>query len=281
MTITKEDVERAREYSARRFAFRGDDNSEKRRPKNWQGYHHGVIQLPFGGEIFKNSPLNLRHNPKDKLHPEGVWQPFKSTEERQTAEEWCDQCGDVVFLRDCLNSSLALGYNFISEGDSLSRTEIGELEHNAKHNEDMAAINKITELMTNTIRDFCPCTKADLICSVPTHQGKNFHLPAILAQNISEQFRMLNITENFSFSADKPSLKNTKIEEKWDKLAGVEFLTQDNTVTLQDKSIILVDDKYQSGITLQFVASKLLEKGASKVFGLCAVKTWRDDDNTS
>ena len=69
--------------------------------------------------------------------------------------------------------------------------------------------------------------------------------------------------------------------EKWDALAGVEFLTQDNTATLQGKSIILVDDKYQSGITLQFVASRLLEKGASKVFGLCAVKTWRDDDNTS
>ena len=64
-------------------------------------------------------------------------------------------------------------------------------------------------------------------------------------------------------------------------MAGVEFLTQDNTVTLQGKLIILIDDKYQSGITLQFVASRLLEKGASKVFELCAVKTWRDDDNTS
>ncbi len=145
----------------------------------------------------------------------------------------------------------------------------------------MAAINKITELMTNTIRDFCPYTKADLICSVPAQRGKDFHLPAELASRISTRVGLPDITPDFSFAEDKPSLKDLTIEEKWDALASVEFLTQDNTVTLQGKSIILVDDKYQSGITLQFVASRLLEKGASKLFVLCAVKTWRDDDNTS
>ena len=39
------------------------------------------------------------------------------------------------------------------------------------------------------------------------------------------------------------------------------------------KDIILVDDLYMSGTTLQYVAMKLKEAGARKVFGLCFVKS--------
>jgi predicted amidophosphoribosyltransferase len=44
-------------------------------------------------------------------------------------------------------------------------------------------------------------------------------------------------------------------------------------------SVILIDDKYQSGMTIQFVASRLYDAGTAKVYGLCAVKTLRDMDN--
>ena len=281
MAITKEDVERAREYPARRFAFRGDKNSEKRKPKHLQGYPHGIIQLPFGGEIFRESPLNLQHSQTDRLHSEGVWQHFQSAEERSNADEWCDQCGDMVFLYDCLDASVALGYTFQREEDRRTRTETGSLEHSATDRRCSNSIDQIAAHMADVVTNFQPYNQAELICSVPARRGKDFHLPAELAVMIAVRVKLPDITADFSFAEDKPSLKDLKVDEKWDALAGVEFLTQDNTATLQGKSIILVDDKYQSGITLQFVASRLLEKGASKVFGLCAVKTWRDDDNTS
>ncbi|MBF0334071.1 MAG: nickel-dependent hydrogenase large subunit, partial [Alphaproteobacteria bacterium] len=44
-------------------------------------------------------------------------------------------------------------------------------------------------------------------------------------------------------------------------------------------AVILIDDKYQSGVTLQYVASRLYQAGARRVYGLCAVKTMRDTDN--
>lgn len=37
---------------------------------------------------------------------------------------------------------------------------------------------------------------------------------------------------------------------------------------------MLVDDLYMSGITLQYVAMKLKEAGARKVYGLCLVKSF-------
>jgi len=44
-------------------------------------------------------------------------------------------------------------------------------------------------------------------------------------------------------------------------------------------AVIVIDDKYQSGISIQFVASVLRAAGAGEIFGFCAVKTLRDTDN--
>ncbi len=48
---------------------------------------------------------------------------------------------------------------------------------------------------------------------------------------------------------------------------------------VKDKTIILIDDKYQSGITIQYIAMKLQQAGAHEVYGLSFVKTLRDKDN--
>ena len=187
----------------------------------------------------------------------------------------------MVFLYERLDASVVPGYAFQREEDRRTRKQIESLEHSAKHFQDIGSIDQIASHMADVVTNFQPFNQVDLICGVPAQRGKDFHLPAELAARSSTRVGLPDITPDFSFAEDKPSLKDLTIEEKWDALAGVEFLTQDNTVTLQGQSIILIDDKYQSGITLQFIASKLLEKGASKVFGLFAVKTWRDDDNTS
>lgn len=285
MEITKEDVEKRASYKPKRICFGNDPYAKHRRPKTFIGheekYPHGVIQWPFKKGHLNCFPQKLLRSQTKDSAPEAVWRAFQSTAEGQSAEEWCDQCGDMVFLYDCLDASVALGYTFQREKDRRTRTEIGSLEHSAKHSQDIGSIDQIAARMADVVTRFQPYNHADLICGVPAQQGKEFHLPARLAEKIAGQIKRSDITADFSFSKDKPSLKDTAIEEKWDALANVEFLTQDNPTSLKGKSIILVDDKYQSGITLQYVASRLLKKGASKVFGLCAVKTWRDDDNTS
>ena len=43
----------------------------------------------------------------------------------------------------------------------------------------------------------------------------------------------------------------------------------------------LVDDLYQSGVSMNYVAILLLEAGARKVFGLACEKTCSNDDNVS
>ncbi|MGH7045007.1 MAG: hypothetical protein ACREE2_01285 [Stellaceae bacterium] len=78
------------------------------------------------------------------------------------------------------------------------------------------------------------------------------------------------------FNAEKESIKALPVDEKWAALEAAR-LSVDNRV--DGKKIILIDDKYQSGITANFLASELYRAGAVEVNGLFCVKTWRNTDN--
>jgi predicted amidophosphoribosyltransferase len=45
------------------------------------------------------------------------------------------------------------------------------------------------------------------------------------------------------------------------------------------KTVLLVDDLYQSGVSINYAAMLLLDAGAKKIFGLSCEKTCSNDDN--
>lgn len=45
------------------------------------------------------------------------------------------------------------------------------------------------------------------------------------------------------------------------------------------KRVLLVDDLYQSGVSMNYCGLLLLNAGASKIFGLACEKACRNDDN--
>jgi predicted amidophosphoribosyltransferase len=172
---------------------------------------------------------------------------------------------------------MALGFNFESEPGNF--TKFGRLERYAKRNRCPEAVKSIAEKMVKVIKQFEPLKNATAICAVPKHEGKDFHLPEKLAELVAMSLAKPDITPCFTFGADKPSLTGLNVNEKWDRLATCNFEAKTTEIPVKNEKIILIDDKYQSGITIHFVASKLLELGASEIYGLCAVKTWSDDDN--
>ena len=42
---------------------------------------------------------------------------------------------------------------------------------------------------------------------------------------------------------------------------------------IKDKTVLLVDDMYYSGVTMQYIALKMKETGAKRVFGMALVKS--------
>ena len=175
---------------------------------------------------------------------------------------------DIVFLRDCLDLSLSLSMNRIDEN---TRTEIGELEYQAKYHPESSEYNNVIASLTERMQgllDSIPFFKdADYICVVPSSH-------AFVREIVSglRGFDFSDISSSLSWNK-KSELKNAEsLEDKLDALLNSHLLIADE-VDLKEKSILLVDDLYKSGLTMQYVAMMLKNAGCSCVFGLTLVKS--------
>jgi len=269
--ITKETVEQARAKEPKRICFATTHASALKHSAH--GSYAGSINVPFGGGLKNIFPHTLFPNTRDQYHEDSYWLGIESEELFEEIDAWVKSQGDRVFLRDCLYASIAMSHNFTDDGE---RTNIGELEYRAKQNHDMGAVEALAEHCTNTIMDIPLYSKADMVCAIPPRPSKGFDLPSLAVSIVSEKVGKEDISEHFSFGAEKRSVKSETLDEKWDAWDDA-MITFNGDLT--DKKIILIDDKYQSGTTIQYIAMKLQEAGAHHVLGLSMVKTMRDTDN--
>ena len=69
------------------------------------------------------------------------------------------------------------------------------------------------------------------------------------------------------------------MQQKWDLLEQTGLCVRGDS--LIGKKVILLDDMYQSGTTLNYIGRKILQAGARAVYGLTLVKSLSNADNIS
>ena len=204
----------------------------------------------------------------------GVWISIKDERDFGQIESWITKQGTRVFLRDALALSIALDLNFIEESQY---TVVGELEMRAKRSADRRAILDLQTRCVEAIKELPFYSETEFIAAVPPRPGKGYDLPTRLAKGVADTTGAHDLTPHFEWEGDKGSLKDEAVGAKWDQLERARLKVAD--VELEGRSIVLLDDLYQSGTTMQYVAMKLREAGAGPIFGLAVVKSWRDTDN--
>ena len=269
--ITKEAVDLARSREPKRICFATTHTTALLKYNNPKATVAGRFKVPFGGGLDRLFPWDLY---PDKNRAGSCWRYTKSKDEFGAIKEWMERQGRRVFLRDCLYASIALSLNF-EENTEDTKTAIGKLEEQAKYHQGMDAVKALAGHCINTIKDFPLYDKADFVCAMPS-QNKDYDLPTAIVSIVSEATQKPDITKCFSFGAEKKSARAASIDEKWDIWENAK-LTFNGDLT--GKTIILIDDKYQSGITIQYVAMILQKAGAGRVLGLCMVKTRSNTDN--
>ena len=177
---------------------------------------------------------------------------------------WKQRQGTRIFLRDCLALSIALDQNFV-DNQGHQYTELGGLEARAKERLDEDAVSRLVNCYAAAIRDLPRYRDARLIAAVPPRPGKTYDLPTTLGDRIAGELGWEDVTSGFAFANPKNAIKVLELAQKWDawEAAGL-TLSPDLEGS---PSVVLIDDKYQSGITLQFVASRLY--AACGVEALC------------
>ncbi len=235
-----------------------------------------TFSIPFDnglGQHFTNKTGRpLRWNEAYKQH----YCFLQNQDAIDEAESWEAAQGTRVFIRSLLNSAIALDFNF-RDNQSREKTHFGQLEERAKHNQDADAITTIVDAFAETIDDVHHLSKADLICAVPALESKLFDLPRTLASELSARAEMADITPHMKLKGKEKSAKDCSMEQKWDTWSAADLSIEGFDVS--GKKVILLDDKYQSGVTMHIIAACLFARGAAEIHGLVVVKTLRDTDN--
>jgi hypothetical protein len=200
------------------------------------------------------------------------------------ARQWLETVGRYVALRDWLDQSFALDYDrALGQLDSF-RTEVGQFRFRAKPLSDRAtpAVRAAAEHLAGRCLAFLDemgsYGEADAVTAAPpAKRGRPWHLPQFLASAIAAERRLSDLSAAIRTVRDRPSTKYRPLAEKLRNISGsVEI----DAASFRHRRVLLVDDIYQSGTTLNYIAGLLYDAGAAAVFGLICEKTSRDDDNT-
>ena len=226
-----------------------------------------MFTVPFGDSI--GTLLKKKTGVALKKSSKGKYYSKLSPEELEKVSSFIRLNSDVVFLRDLLDVSVALSLNY--EDDCETHTTVGLLEKNAKYANNEQDIEKLAALVDEYINNNPLFKNADCICVVPSTNVGEENLPNKILGRLT-QFSGINISGGLEWTSKTESLKDAAGTDKLEILKQSGFRISED-VDVKSKNVVLVDDLYMSGTTLQYIAMKLKEAGAAKVYGLCFVKS--------
>ncbi|WP_028329656.1 hypothetical protein [Brachyspira alvinipulli] len=195
---------------------------------------------------------------------------------------------DYFIDNNILDYCVATDFNF--NFDDGARTMVGEAEFSLKYRR--TEINDVEaeyygNILVDKIKechDILPINKNDsYFTTIPLgiDENENNKLSFKLVKRLSY---ILN-NNLFILKCHKPSFKDKTLNEKiniWNEIySDASKIVFVNKVDIKDKDVIIIDDLYQSGVSMWSYAKFLKSLGAKRVMGISAVKSLRDSDNTN
>lgn len=168
-----------------------------------------------------------------------------------------------------IRSSEFVGYNEYGHAQFEStRTELGELLYRLKYKGDQSAVAPIAQAAFDFICGWNPGT--DVIVPAPPSKSRAVQP---LFQVADEVGRLLSLpVDKTSVRKTKatPELKNVDYAKRLELLGGAHSIAGN---ALSGRRVLLLDDLYQSGATLNAIARLLKEAGGvSAVFALALTR---------
>lgn len=147
------------------------------------------------------------------------------------------------------------------------RTIMGDLVYQLKYQQKLENVSVIAELLLDKFSNF---DKFDMIVPAPFSTPRTNQPVELIAQYLATHLNIeyANILTKVQAKIPLKSVKN--IDEKMQNFGHIELNTN---INIQDKTILLIDDLYASGTTLNQASQILLSAGASEVCVLALTKT--------
>lgn len=215
---------------------------------------------------------------------------LQGTEGEEDAPEcvlqWVHTVGQYVAMRDYLALSFALDYEREGGDPGKPQTTIGVLRAQAKPyggqvvtTQTKAAADQLVDRCLAFLKEMTCYKSANCVVAMPpSDPTKTYNLPRYLAAQIAAKRGLVDLSKHVRTIKARGSIKSVPLAQKLDTLLGT---IEVDAVVFDEKHVLLIDDLYQSGISMNYCALLLLQAGAKKIFGLACEKTCRNDDNVS
>jgi len=148
-------------------------------------------------------------------------------------------------------------------------SEVGQLLFRLKYRSNQSGVEELAEAVERFMKEWNP--GADIIVPVPPSNQRAVQPVFVLAEAISKRLG-LPLANCVKRARNIPQLKNVyDLDERLKLLDG---LHEVDTPATQDKKILLFDDLYRSGATMNAITAALYEQGkAAEVFALTITRT--------
>lgn len=229
--------------------------------------------------IFKKAFPNLHFTTsfadnKSRTYVWGVYIKQVEANEEVNLRAFCELLSNnTVLIDDDLDECFALSQHWL-----FGRTRVGQLVYDAKsynksgHPGNPKKAQELANVMIQFIQQHPSYLEAELIIAVPpSNPNKTFDLPTYLVEQIAQKTGQI-LANSFvqKTRATRPMKECRTPQEKIANLMGV-FKADDQE--FQDKQVIVIDDIYQSGESINAVGREIKAVGAAQVLGLVATKT--------
>jgi predicted amidophosphoribosyltransferase len=168
-----------------------------------------------------------------------------------------------------------MGYDeFGRERFDTKRTEIGEALFRLKYRAARSAISDILDTVVSFLTNTWKISgKLDCVVYVPPSNVRRSIQPVIeIAKGISERLRIPLNEHSLVKTKETPELKN--VYEHDERLKVLEGAFEVRDLALKEKRVLLFDDLYRSGATLEAITQVLYKNGLAKaVYVLVLTKT--------
>lgn len=153
---------------------------------------------------------------------------------------------------------------------STTRTEVGELLYKLKSLGDISGIQEMVDTATRFVKD--QKWPLEVLVSVPPSRDRSLQPVILLADRIAEQLGIPHDRDAIEKLRSTPELKNIYDFDERTRILKGSFQTQTNR--FEGQRVLLFDDLYRSGATMNSVAEILYDQErAADVYTLTITRT--------
>jgi hypothetical protein len=210
------------------------------------------------------------------------WSQAENSNYLPQIENFIEKYRNNVFIRDFLDLSIAMDMRSSSNDPIQEPTELGNLFNKAKYGNCENSIQQLVEKMKDFVANTPYYRDCRYICSVPSSKVGVEALPAKITNSLSNKLPLKNLSSSIKWlNKERPikemesdnNCKKVKIQERWLTPENSGFEINMGDLDSTDKSVILIDDLYETGVTVNYIADELKKAGFSEVYGLYCTKS--------